>query len=479
MFKEQSYQAIINIIFSNILTIKQLNSKFFKELSRLITNDHDMELSFSKVKNQMEKIAMLFQQYTPFFKLYGDYAKNCESSLDFIAKHQAINLQFQRFLVTSQSNPRTTPATTLSSLLITPIQRIPRYKLLLNELLSISPDIVCLQLAYEQIQQVALNINESVRQAEQAIILQQLSAQFINNEVNFLQPGRKLLKSGPLLKRSIQNINNENVYMFFLCTDCLLYAKVIKSFANDKKIRYKLHQKIPINQQFLIYSLGLLHSSYDNQLRYYLLIKSSIKTFHIAAANEYMAMEWFEALTDVADDYKLRQYNRIKHLSYHFHGDTTSSNLASIPKDITMSSSSVDHDHHTLAGHLHILIIQAKNIINKHYQQIKPYCQLVINGNKDTKQKTEIITHTTSSNKAIQWLSNEFIFHCQAPPMLTIKIKDDIMLNTNTTLGILTIDIQNDQYVANQSITQWYNLTAKSNQVAGQIQLKITWFNNE
>src|SRR3990167_7628056 len=88
--------------------------------------------------------------------------------------------------------------TLLHHLLIMPIQRIPRYNLLLTDILKnteeIHPDFANLQIALQSTKAVANHLNESVRASEMDNIVAELSERM---EIGLLlAPHRRLIKEG-------------------------------------------------------------------------------------------------------------------------------------------------------------------------------------------------------------------------------------------------------------------------------------------
>jgi hypothetical protein len=72
-------------------------------------------------------------------KMYATYINNYPTAYAIIERHQRESKDFAQFLDTATQNPRN-KRQTLQSWLITPIQRVPRYVLLLNDLLKHTPD---------------------------------------------------------------------------------------------------------------------------------------------------------------------------------------------------------------------------------------------------------------------------------------------------------------------------------------------------
>eukprot|EP01120_Amphizonella_sp_Union-15-10_P007200 TRINITY_DN2409_c0_g1_i3.p1 TRINITY_DN2409_c0_g1~~TRINITY_DN2409_c0_g1_i3.p1 ORF type:complete len:157 (+),score=17.76 TRINITY_DN2409_c0_g1_i3:86-556(+) len=91
------------------------------------------------------------------------------------------------------------------SLLIMPCQRIPRYILLLQDLLkntpSHHPDFEDLQKALDETKEVANAINQAICEYQNHVEMSRLRNQFLSEEFSLiLQPPRIFVKQGPLLK---------------------------------------------------------------------------------------------------------------------------------------------------------------------------------------------------------------------------------------------------------------------------------------
>jgi hypothetical protein len=76
---------------------------------------------------------------------------------------------------------------TLDSLLLEPIQRVPRYELLLKDLLKHTPedhvDYYAVNDALVLVQKIALDCNENIRRAENELRLFAISKRFPNEDV--------------------------------------------------------------------------------------------------------------------------------------------------------------------------------------------------------------------------------------------------------------------------------------------------------
>lgn len=111
----------ISAIFSNIQDILRLHQQLYGEIKKL-KRDPDI----------VSKLGNCFLQHTPFFRLYIDYLlqfdKGKKRLLELIDKDQ----DFEYFITYNER----CLTKTLEALLITPVQRIPRYKMLFEDLLK-------------------------------------------------------------------------------------------------------------------------------------------------------------------------------------------------------------------------------------------------------------------------------------------------------------------------------------------------------
>jgi ankyrin repeat protein len=101
--------------------------------------------------------------------MYTQYINNQDRALDTLSELRQKNKKFAKFLQKQQRDPRC-HGNHIDSFLILPVQRVPRYKLLLAELLkntdSSHADAEKLESARKQIETVAMFINEQVRSRE-------------------------------------------------------------------------------------------------------------------------------------------------------------------------------------------------------------------------------------------------------------------------------------------------------------------------
>lgn len=165
-----------------------------------------------------------FIQIVPFLKSYTQYASNQDNCIQ-ILKRLDTDQSAQKHLETLRLKINAEQQLDLRSYLIMPVQRLPRYVLLFNDLLKNTPesfpDYLCLKKVTEEIQKVTVLVNQYILQDEKLRRLVEIS-----NTVDFpggdLTVGRKLIRDGVLNK---QCRKAPKPRYFVLCTDILFYTQ--------------------------------------------------------------------------------------------------------------------------------------------------------------------------------------------------------------------------------------------------------------
>lgn len=196
------------ILFSNIEQIRNVNRKLLELM-------------------EQSSIGQAFKHLGPFLKLYSMYANNYQQALAVLQEMTLKNSEFAEFIQTQEALPDVM-GLKINALLITPVQRIPRYKLLLEDLLSHTPgdnlDYAQLKEATKQIGEIAHHINEHIRQHENFQKMLSIQKSLDRSAPKILQPGRIFIKEGSLKKVSRKG-DKSFERMFFLFNDVLLYGK--------------------------------------------------------------------------------------------------------------------------------------------------------------------------------------------------------------------------------------------------------------
>ncbi|XP_076621891.1 rac guanine nucleotide exchange factor JJ [Colletes latitarsis] len=241
--KDLRYQAIQEILTTEVTYLRQLEilmEYFIQPMFKRKLLDHILLSTLSEniktlynvsgelvkeLKEDPQNIAGAFYKLAPFFKLYSVYAYDYEQVLSLLQTNQESNCAFKDFISKQESRPEV--GRKLPSLLITPIQRVPRYKLLLQEVLQHTPnkhkEYNLLQVCLVEVEKAARHINTLIEQHEEAQKLLKLQ-KCIVNPINLVKPGRRFIKQGALMRVSRRGNSAYRRY-FVLLSDTLLYCK--------------------------------------------------------------------------------------------------------------------------------------------------------------------------------------------------------------------------------------------------------------
>lgn len=191
----------------------------------------------NEMKNNPNNVGAAFLKLAPFFKLYSVYAYDYKNVLNLLQEIQNSNPQLKQFILQQEALPDV--GMSLASLLITPIQRVPRYRLLLQEVLSLTshnhPDYYILQRSLKEVENTALHINNLVQEQESMQQMIELQRSLQNGRPSIVAPGRRLLKEGMLMKVSPEGRKAHCRY-FVLFNDMLMYCKIVRSAAQRPRL---------------------------------------------------------------------------------------------------------------------------------------------------------------------------------------------------------------------------------------------------
>eukprot|EP01117_Protostelium_nocturnum_P020073 TRINITY_DN887_c0_g1_i1.p1 TRINITY_DN887_c0_g1~~TRINITY_DN887_c0_g1_i1.p1 ORF type:complete len:1736 (-),score=672.97 TRINITY_DN887_c0_g1_i1:47-5254(-) len=203
-------------LFSDIEVILNTNAVLLSNLENRILN-----------WNVREKIADIFIDMVESFKLYAHYISSFDLSLQTF-KECRENPLFEEWI-----EPRE-KVKTLNSLLILPVQRMPRYIMLLSEILKNTredhPDHADLKLAVEQVSLTTNLLNEKKRQADNNTKIREIEESIEPNPGHLGAPGRSLILEGEF----VEVVKNQRIPIhIFLFSDLLILTRPPKKFKNS------------------------------------------------------------------------------------------------------------------------------------------------------------------------------------------------------------------------------------------------------
>eukprot|EP00808_Paulinella_micropora_P007317 g11554.t1 len=276
-------------LFSNSTQIYEMNCKFLAELEHALT----------EAGPDACKLGPIFLQYLPFFKTYKGYAANHDVAIKRLEQLLSKNKPFRK-LHDANQNKEESKGLSLASLLIVPIQRIPRYKLLIQELLKCSGEDAAeqtegLEEALRQVSAVATDINDAIESMRNREMILSLQESF-GNVMQLITPSRKYIMQGALTK--VGRKSGDTRFTFFLFNDLLLYAERGKS-------RFRLHRALPIDDTFAVEELSAnnLHGVPERHREKAWLLQSKVKSFAVFADTVQEKQVWLTALREQLDKF--------------------------------------------------------------------------------------------------------------------------------------------------------------------------------
>ncbi|KAF2355942.1 Dbl (DH) domain [Trinorchestia longiramus] len=172
-------------------------------------------------------VGKAFRKIAPFFKTYSFYASKYEQALNIIEEQERSCSKLRAFLRNTETRPEV--QCRLVSLLIAPIQRLPRYKLLLAEILRHTPPGHPFRQPLENslalVAAAAARVDQCVGEGHQLLQLTVLQRALYRSKPRIIAPGRALIKSG-LLYKANRSDSGSVARLFFLFTDILMYTKL-------------------------------------------------------------------------------------------------------------------------------------------------------------------------------------------------------------------------------------------------------------
>lgn len=227
-------RSALNCMFANFYDILQLSKELLCRLDERVgsrsthlgTEEEGAQPPWDPLQDE---VGDLLAPIAPFLKMYSLFMQNFSQSMQSIETERRANERFRRFL--ADANQKThaehqrAMALGLEAQLLTIVQRVPRYKLLLHGLLAHTPewhrDYALLHQSYTVVDHTASYINEHMRQHELTLTALELQRTLLGLKEPLVVPGRRLLKYGTLLKTRRKDIQPRRFYLF---SDCLVVS---------------------------------------------------------------------------------------------------------------------------------------------------------------------------------------------------------------------------------------------------------------
>lgn len=264
-------------ILNHLPQLQHLNENLLMELKDRIEN-----------WDKHEKIADIIVKMGPFLKLYSWYIHDFESNVSLLEeckrKYPAFSQTVKEFEMSSRCK-----RLALNHYMLKPIQRIPQYRLLLQEYLhhltEDSKDYQDTVTALQIVSEVANHANDSMKHGDNAQKLISIQNSIMGHK-EIVRPGRVFIKEGELMKLSRKGMQPR---WFILFNDLLLYLTSVQQGL------YRVNHELPLTGMKVAIPI---QQDYQNEFS----IISVTRSFTLAAKSQEERQEWIIALTKAIEE---------------------------------------------------------------------------------------------------------------------------------------------------------------------------------
>ncbi|XP_060087511.1 FYVE, RhoGEF and PH domain-containing protein 2 isoform X2 [Heteronotia binoei] len=275
-------EDVVKMIFSNISCIYQFHSQFFlPELQKRMKN-----------WDSNSRIGDIIQKVAPFLKMYSEYVKNFDKAVELITTWSEKSLPFQE-LISNIQRREISANLNLQHHMLEPIQRIPRYELLLKDYIQklppASPDREDAQKALEMIFIAAKHSNTAIAEMERLQNLWEVYHR-LGLEDDIVDPSNELIKEGPIQKISFRHNSTSEKYLFLF----------------NNQLLYCVPKVIHVGAEFQVRSrIGMegmkVRELNDVEFPYAFLVSGKQRTLELQARSQEEMNDWIKAFQSAID----------------------------------------------------------------------------------------------------------------------------------------------------------------------------------
>ncbi|XP_076798635.1 FYVE, RhoGEF and PH domain-containing protein 4 isoform X2 [Arvicanthis niloticus] len=278
---------MVNKIFSNISSINAFHSKFL--LPELEKRMQEWETT--------PRIGDILQKLAPFLKMYGEYVKGFDNAVELVKNMTERVPQFKSVTEEIQKQ-KICGSLTLQHHMLEPIQRIPRYEMLLKDYLKKlspdSPDWNDAKKSLEIISTAASHSNSAIRKMENLKKLLEIY-EMLGEEEDIVNPSNELIKEGQILKLAARNTSAQERYLF-LFNNMLLYCVPRFSLVGSK---FTVRTRVGIDGMKIV-------ETHNEEYPHTFQVSGKERTLELQASSEQDKEEWIKALQESIDAFHQR-----------------------------------------------------------------------------------------------------------------------------------------------------------------------------
>ncbi|XP_066489327.1 FYVE, RhoGEF and PH domain-containing protein 4 isoform X2 [Tiliqua scincoides] len=278
---------VVNKIFSNISSINQFHSQFL--LPELEKRMQEWDTS--------PRISDILQKLAPFLKMYGEYVKNFDNAMELVKTWTERSFLFKSIIQDIQKQT-ICGNLTLQHHMLEPVQRIPRYEMLLKDYLRKLPqdslDWKDAEKSLEIISTAASHSNSAIRKMENLKKLLEVH-EMLGEEEDIVNPSNELIKEGQILKLAARNTSAQERYLF-LFNNRLLYCVPKFSIVGSK---FTVRTRVGVDGMKIV-------ETHNEEYPHTFQVSGKERTLELQASSEQDKEEWIKALQSTIDAFQQR-----------------------------------------------------------------------------------------------------------------------------------------------------------------------------
>ncbi|KAM3870080.1 FYVE, RhoGEF and PH domain-containing protein 4a [Diretmus argenteus] len=267
---------VVKNIFSNISSIHTFHSQFLLP---------DLEKRMGEWVSK-PRVGDILLKLTPFLKMYAEYVKNFDKAMELLKQWTDRSPQFKTIIQEIQSQ-EACGSLTLQHHMLEPVQRVPRYEMLLKDYLKKlpqgDPDRQDAEKSLDIIAMAATHSNSAIRKSDNLKKLLEIY-EMLGEEEDIVNAANEFIKEGHILKLAARNTSAMERYLF-LFNNMLLYCVPKFSLGGPK---YTVRTRIGIDGMKV---LETTNEDYPHTFQ----VSGKERTLELQASSEQDKAGWIKA----------------------------------------------------------------------------------------------------------------------------------------------------------------------------------------
>ncbi|XP_076848481.1 FYVE, RhoGEF and PH domain-containing protein 4a isoform X3 [Brachyhypopomus gauderio] len=273
---------VVKNIFSNISSINAFHSQFLLP---------DLEKRMGEWQST-PRIGDILQKLTPFLKMYAEYVRNFDHAMELLKLWTDRSPQFKAIIQEIQKQ-EVCGSLTLQHHMLEPVQRVPRYEMLLKDYLKKLPqehmDHRDAEKSLEIIATAATHSNTAIRKNDNLKKLLEIY-EMLGEEEDIVNASNEFIKEGHILKLAARNTSAMDRYLF-LFNNMLLYCVPKFSLVGQK---FTLRTRIGID--------GLkVTETFNDDYPHTFQVSGKERTLELQASSEQDKEGWIKAFQETIE----------------------------------------------------------------------------------------------------------------------------------------------------------------------------------